>query len=128
LKILHEENKFFERELQKKGKRIAELEADLTRVRAERASALDVKSKEGLTSSEWLLRTGLAERKVVKQRAAFKKLGAKYSERGKKLVDERAWAIFNEETQGIRQDLPYQDVAERFQQIARDQLRREGKL
>jgi hypothetical protein len=44
------------------------------------------------------------------------------------LVEETAWSEYNAETQGIRQDPPYQDVAARYEQAAREQLRQTGKL
>lgn len=49
--------------------RAEKAEADLVRVRTERAAALSVKTKEGLSASEWLLRTGLAEERADKLQA-----------------------------------------------------------
>jgi hypothetical protein len=56
----------------------AEAEADsmqsqFERLRHERAIALNVKTKEGLTCSEWLLRTGLAEERAEKAEAELAK-------------------------------------------------------
>jgi hypothetical protein len=41
---------------------VKQLQRELDRVRQERSDALNVKSKEGLLSSEWIARTGKAER------------------------------------------------------------------
>lgn len=68
------------------------------------------------------------QQRAIEEHAALKKLGKAKRERGKALVEERAWVIFNEEKLGSRQDPPYQDVVGRYEQAAREQLRVEGKL
>lgn len=50
--------------------RVAELEAHGDRLRQDRADALSVKSREGLLASEWVARTGKAERERDKAEAA----------------------------------------------------------
>ena len=58
---------------------IGQLEAELERVKGERAAVLNVKSVDGLTSSEWLLRTALAEqRATTAERAAREAYAALY--------------------------------------------------
>ena len=49
--------------------KIAELQTDNTRLRQERHDALSVTSRDGLLSSEWVLRTGQAERRVAELEA-----------------------------------------------------------
>jgi hypothetical protein len=43
---------------------IRKLEAKVARVKQEKADALNVRSKDGLLSSEWIARTGAAERRA----------------------------------------------------------------
>ena len=59
-------------------RRIAELESEIERRRRERAEILNVKTTDGLTSSEWICRTAAAE-------AAKKRLKAENAELSKKL-------------------------------------------
>ena len=48
--------------------------AEIKRLRDERHAILGVKTKEGLTASEWVLRTGLAERQLVAKDARIAEL------------------------------------------------------
>ena len=52
----------------------ARLEADNIRLRQDRADALNLKSRDGLLSSEWLLRTGIAERKQAESESENQRL------------------------------------------------------
>jgi len=50
--------------------------AEIKRLRDERHAILGVKTKEGLTASEWVLRTGLAERQLAAKDAEIESLQA----------------------------------------------------
>jgi hypothetical protein len=53
---------------------VKRLEAENDRLRSERSAALNVKTTDGLTSSEWILRTGLAERERDALRSEVERL------------------------------------------------------
>ena len=53
---------------------VEKLKAESERLRQDRADVLNVKSKDGLTSSEWIMRTGKAERERDEARALLAKV------------------------------------------------------
>jgi len=74
---VHWRNKAGDRKIEEQTKEIERLEELAERRRQDRADALNVKSRDGLLSSEWLARTGKAERERDEARAEVERLRAR---------------------------------------------------
>ena len=68
--------------------RIRELEAEVARLKQDKADALNVRSKDGLLSSEWIARTGAAERRAEAAEAKLRAVGDRI--KGKNIFEMRS--------------------------------------